>query len=144
MQEYSAVRRRWVYLSVAVLTVLAGLSVRFAPLGLPWVVMKYGGSALWAMMIYWVLALVWPKSNAVALAAIAVAIATLAEFSRLFHVAWLDAFRVSLPGAILLGRYFSVRNIVAYWVAIIAAAVLDALVLRNVANGALLESKWPP
>ena len=141
MLEHSVARHRWLYLSVAVLTVLAGLSVRFAPLGLPWVVMKYGGSTLWAMMIYWVLTLVWPKTNAVTLAAIAVAIATLAELSRLFHVAWFDAFRVSLPGAILLGRYFSVRNIVAYWVAIIAAAAFDALVLRRVAVGALLESK---
>ena len=126
---------------IAVLTVIAGLSVRFVPLGLPWVVMKYAGSALWAMMIYWVLALIWPKRGATTLAEAAAAIATLAELSRLYHTGWLDAFRASLPGIILLGRYFSLRNIAAYWIAIAAGALLDAFVLRRVADAALIESK---
>ena len=140
MRERFAAHRRWIYLCVAALTVLAGLSARFAPLGLPWVVMKYCGSALWAAMIYWVLALVWPKGRVATFAATAGMIATLAEFSRLYHVAWLDAFHASLPGAILLGRYFSVRNIVAYWLAILVTAALDGLMLRRLADGALLES----
>jgi hypothetical protein len=29
------------------------------------------------------------------------------EFSRLAHVAWLEAFRLTTPGALLLGRFFS-------------------------------------
>lgn len=128
------------YLCAAGLTVLAGLGVRFVPLGLPWFVMKYGGSALWAAMIYWILALVWPKSSAATLAVIAGVIAALAEFSRLYHVAWLDAFRMTLPGAILLGRYFSLRNIIAYWLGTLAVAALDKLVIRRFADGALLES----
>ena len=103
--------------------------------------MKYGGSMLWAVMIYWVLVLVWPGRSPVVLASAAGVIATLVEFTRLYHCAWLDAFRASLTGAVLLGRYFSVRNIVAYWVAIVAGALLDALVLRRVGNRAALESK---
>lgn len=126
---------------VAVLTAIAGLSVRFVPLGLPWVVMKYAGSALWAVMIYWALVLIWPRSGAAAMAVAAGTIATLTELSRLYHVGWLDAFRVSLPGMILLGRYFSVRNIVAYWLAIAAGALLDELVLRRMADSRLLESE---
>lgn len=122
------------------ITIIAGLSVRFAPLGLPWVVMKYGGSAMWAAMIYWVLRLAWPRRSAVALALAAGALATVVEFTRLYHCGWLDAFRASLAGAVLLGRYFSVRNIVAYWVAIAAAGLLDAHVIRRAGNRALLES----
>lgn len=136
--------RRWVYLCAAALTVLAGLSARFAPLGLPWFVMKYSGSALWAAMIYWMLALVRPKSNAATLAVAAGAIAALAEFSRLYHVTWLDAFRVTLPGALLLGRYFSLRNIVAYWLGISAVAALDGLVLRPLAVGRAARIKPAP
>lgn len=132
--------QRLIYPGAALATVAAGLSVRFAPLGLPWVVMKYGGSALWAVMIYWMLRLVWPRSGAVLLALVAGAIATLVEFTRLYHPAWLDAFRASLAGAVLLGRYFSVRNIAAYWLAIAAGALLDACVIRRAGNRALLES----
>ncbi len=91
-------------------------------------------------MIYWVLALAWPQSNVTRLALTSGAIATVTELSRLYHVAWLDTFRVSLPGIILLGRYFSVRNIVAYWLAIVAGAVFDAVVLRRQVDSALLES----
>jgi hypothetical protein len=42
----------------------------------------------------------------------------------------MDAFRLTLTGMIVLGRYFSVRDIVAYWVAISAAACVDAGIRR--------------
>jgi Protein of unknown function (DUF2809) len=108
--------------------------VRFAPFGLPWFVVKYGGSTLWAVMIYWVLVLVWPRSRPLVLAWVAGGIGLLVELQRLYHAAWLDAFRVSLPGILLLGRYFSVWDIVAYWLAIAAVALFDGLVIRRVAR----------
>jgi hypothetical protein len=120
-----------VYALLAVATVISGLLVRFAPLGLPWFVVKYGGSTLWAVMIYWVLVLVWPRSRPFVLAWVAGGIGLLVELQRLYHAAWLDAFRVSLPGILLLGRYFSVWDIVAYWLAIAAAALFDGLVIRR-------------
>ena len=106
--------------------------MRFAPLGLPWFVVKYGGSTLWAVMVYWVLVLVWPMSRPLVLASIAGGIALLVELQRLSHAAWLDAIRVSLPGILMLGRIFSVRDIVAYWLAIGAVALFDGLVIRRV------------
>ncbi len=49
----------------------------------------------------------------------------LVEFSRLVPIAPIDAFRLTLAGKILLGRYFSVKNILAYILAIAFAAILD-------------------
>jgi hypothetical protein len=121
-----------VYLAAAVVTVVAGLLVRFAPLGLPWFVVKYGGSTLWAVMIYWVLVIAWPERRPFQLAWIAGGIALLVELQRLYHAAWLDVIRASLPGILLLGRFFSVWDIVAYWVAIAVVAVLDGAVIRRV------------
>jgi Protein of unknown function (DUF2809) len=119
-----------VYVLLALATVVCGLLVRFAPLGLPWFFAKYGGSTLWAVMIYWVLVIVWPKRRPLMLALIAGGISLLVELQRLYHAAWLDAFRVSLPGILLLGRFFSVWDIVAYWLAIAAVALFDGLVIR--------------
>jgi Protein of unknown function (DUF2809) len=127
-------RQRAVYLLLAVATVISGLLVRFGPLGLPGFVVKYGGSTLWAVMVYWVLVLVWPRSRPLVLASIAGGIALLVELQRLYHAAWLDAIRVSLPGILLLGRFFSVWDIVAYWLAIGAVALFDGLVIRWVAR----------
>jgi hypothetical protein len=61
---------------------------------------------------------------------VAGAFATGVEFFKLYHSPGMDAFRLTLPGMILLGRFFSVRDIVAYWVAIGAAAWLDGRIRR--------------
>jgi hypothetical protein len=52
-------------------------------------------------------------------------IATGVEFFKLYRSQGMDAFRLTLPGTLLLGRYFSVWDIVAYWLAIALAALLD-------------------
>ena len=48
-------------LALFLVTVIAGLAVRMAPLGLPAVVVKYGGSMLWAVMIYWIVSAALPR-----------------------------------------------------------------------------------
>jgi hypothetical protein len=57
----------------------------------------------------------------------------------LWHTPLTDAFRVSLAGRILLGRYFSFRNIAAYWLAIALVALLDEMLLRQV-----MAQRWAP
>ncbi|CAN5565368.1 DUF2809 domain-containing protein [soil metagenome] len=123
-------RLRLTYLLAAIITVPVGLAVRFVPLGLPQFVVKYGGSTLWAVMVYWVLAFLWPRRTPAWLAFLAAAIAALVEFQRLWHLPALDTFRMTLPGILLLGRFFSVWDIAAYWIAILAAALCDTLVIR--------------
>jgi len=55
-------------------------------------------------------------------------VATGVEFFKLIHVPWLDAFRLTLPDILLLGRIFSGWDILVYWVAIGVGALLDARV----------------
>jgi len=113
-------------------TMMAGLAVRFAPLGLSVVVVKYGGSMLWAGMIYWIVSAALSQWSLPAVVMISGAIATAVEFFKLYSSPAMDAFRLTLPGVILLGRVFSVRDIVAYWVAIGLAAWLDGAMRRRV------------
>ncbi len=123
-------RRVGIYSGLMLVTVTAGLLLRFAPLGLPAFVVKYGGSTMWALMIYWVVAVVrlrWSVGRVVVVAGV---VATAVEFLKLYRVGWLDAFRLTLPGILLLGRYFSVWDILAYWVAIWVGAAVDAGIVR--------------
>ena len=117
-------------LAIFLVTVMAGRAVRMAPRGLPWVVVKYGGSMLWAVMIYWIVSAAMPRGRLPVVGLVAGAIATAVEFFKLYHSPGMDAFRLTLPGMILLGRYFSVRDIVAYWVAIGLAAWIDGGIRR--------------
>ena len=113
------------------LTLVLGIVLRFAPLGLPPFVVKYGGSTMWALMIYWVLAVALRSLRSWRLMVLAGVIATSVEFLKLYRTPWLDAFRLTLPGILLLGRYFSVWDIVAYWLAIGVGALVDGLVVRR-------------
>lgn len=106
-------------------TVVAGVVVRFAQLGLPPFVVKYGGSTLWALMIYWIASTVLPRWRIRTVVFLAGIISTAVEFVKLYHLPALDAFRLTLPGMVLLGRFFSIRDILAYWLAISVGAVLD-------------------
>jgi hypothetical protein len=112
-------------LTLMLVTVAAGLAIRFARLGLPPVVVKYGGSTLWALMVYWIVSTLLTSWSVPVVAVLAGAVATAVEFVKVYHSPGLDAFRLTLPGILLLGRVFSGWDIVAYWLAIVAGAVAD-------------------
>ncbi|GAJ91859.1 hypothetical protein RRH01S_02_05270 [Rhizobium rhizogenes NBRC 13257] len=115
-------------LSALVLTIACGLVLRrFGyEAHLPFTVVKYGGSILWGSMVYFLLAsiVVTAKPSKIAVAAVLIAICV--EVFRLVHMPWLDAFRLMFAGALLLGRVFSLWNILAYATGIAAALALDA------------------
>jgi hypothetical protein len=130
----NALRQRSLIRAAPALVVIAcGLSLRWYgfPLGLPAFVVKYGGSLLWATMVFLLVGLLLPHLSRMQIAAIAAAIAIVVEFSRLVHVPWLDAFRLTTAGALLLGRIFSLWNLVAYLIGIAAGIWLDGFVARN-------------
>ncbi|CCE10954.1 conserved membrane hypothetical protein [Bradyrhizobium sp. STM 3843] len=114
-------------LGLAVIVIALGLGLRFygRGLGVPAFAVKYGGSVLWATMVYVLLAAFAPRLRPLRVAAIALAIAVVVELVRLVHTPWLDSFRLTLAGALLLGRIFSIWNILAYAVGILLAMEID-------------------
>ena len=106
-------RRAPFILAVAAI-VAAGLALRLVPLGLPRPVVKCGGSALWGAMVYILVLSVRPRLAGPLALVVAGAIAIVVEASRLVPVPALDAFRLTLAGQMLLGRVFSMWNLLAY------------------------------
>lgn len=111
-------------LLLAAFTITLGLILRLAPLHLPTPVTKYAGSALYAVMIYLLCTAAAPSASPRTLALISFAITTAIEFFKLVHTPTLDAFRLTLPGKLLLGRFFAVADLLAYALAIAATAAL--------------------
>jgi Protein of unknown function (DUF2809) len=103
-------------------------------LGFPAFVVKYGGSLLWGTMVFFLVAIAAAGWTRLTAALIAFAIAVGVELFRLVHAPWLDAFRLTTAGALLLGRIFSLWNIVAYAAGILLGAALDRLVLSVLAK----------
>lgn len=113
--------------------IMAGLALRgFGPgAGLPSFVVKYGGSLLWGAMVFFLVAMAGSRLSRWHLALVSAAIAVAVELFRLVHAPWLDAFRLTLPGALLLGRIFSPWNMLAYGGGIVLGALLDRCALRR-------------
>ncbi len=124
-----------VYLGLAFATVLAGLVLRLVPLGLPHWLVKWGGSVLWAAMVYWLLAALMSAARVVSVALTAALVAGLVEWLRLCHTPGLDAFRLTLAGVLLLGRVFSRWHLVAYWATIALVSLVDLKLIRLVPRG---------
>ena len=117
---------------LCLLIMMSGLALRgfgFG-LGLPAWIVKYGGSALWAAMVFFLVAMAASHLSRLTLALMSAAIAIGVELFRLVHAPWLDAFRLTLAGALLLGRIFSLWNLLAYGVGIALALWLDRLGTR--------------
>jgi Protein of unknown function (DUF2809) len=104
--------------------IVCGLALRRFGLGwgLPAFVVKYGGSLLWGTMVFFLVAMAGSKQR-IALRSAALAIGV--ESFRLVHAPWLDDFRLTTAGALLLGRVFSPWNMLAYGVGIALAMLLD-------------------
>jgi hypothetical protein len=101
-------------------------------LGLPAFVVKYGGSLLWGTMVFFLVAIAAPSLTRWSVVTIAAVIAVGVELFRLVHTPWLDSFRLTLAGALLLGRIFSAWDILACAIGIALGALLDHLVLAIV------------
>ena len=82
------------------------------------------------MAIFWVLSWLAPRSTTTRRALLSLLIAFSIELFKLLRTPALDAFRLTLPGKLLLGRYFSVRDLLAYAVAFAVAAMLDEALFR--------------
>jgi Protein of unknown function (DUF2809) len=109
--------------------IACGLSLRGygSGLGLSAFVVKYGGSLLWGTMVFFLVALAALNLPRLGIASISALIAVAVELFRLVHAPWLDEFRLTLPGALLLGRIFSIWNVLAYGVGIGFGVLLDRL-----------------
>lgn len=123
---------------VALVVIACGLCLRWYgfPIGLSGFVVKYGGSLLWATMVFLLVGVLLPWLTRSQLAVIAAVIATVVEFSRLVHTPCVDAFRLTTAGALLLGRIFSLWNLVAYMIGIALGVWLDRLIeMHRVVKG---------
>jgi hypothetical protein len=127
----STSRQRFIDLLLAALTICAGLVLRRVPMGLPVLAVKYGGSLLWAAMVYWLAASLRPAWRPAEVGFVSALFAALVEFFKLYHTPMLDAFRRTVAGTLLLGRYFSLWDIAAYCVSILFAAWIDNRLLRR-------------
>jgi len=124
---FITVSRNRLWLLASFITVIAlGLTSRKYPFLFPAVFGKYPGDALWALMVFLGCAFFKPRASTWGLAAVALAIACLDEFSQLYQAPWINAIRRTTMGHLVLGSTFSWGDMAAYAVGIFMGALIDA------------------
>lgn len=124
--------RRAALALAAIVVIVLGLMTRLPGIGWSPMVAKYLGSLLWGVMVYCLVAWLRPGWLPVAVALAASCIAVLVEFSQLWHQSWLDEFRATRLGVLLLGRFFAWADIATYLVGIAVVAGIDRSRLKAV------------
>lgn len=118
-------RSRAVYAIAVVMVIGAGLLWRSGWVPLPRSVSKYGGDALWALMVFFGLGFVFVRVSTLRVAASAVCFAWSVEFLQLYHAPWIDGIRSTRLGHLVLGSVFNGPDLMAYVVGIAVGVVVE-------------------
>ncbi|AHJ98557.1 hypothetical protein Hsw_2962 [Hymenobacter swuensis DY53] len=106
---------------------LLGLASRRYGPWLPAFVASYAGDALWALLVFWLVGLGWPRWSSRRVAAGALSFAVLIEISQLWQPPWLLAVRGTTLGGLVLGHGFLWSDLLCY-----AAGVATGYVVERV------------
>jgi hypothetical protein len=110
--------------------ILLGLASRRFRSDLPWFIGEYAGDTLWAGMVYFLAATIWPNARTGRLAVGALAFSWAIEASQLYQAPWINSVRATTLGGLVLGFGFLWSDLICYTAGVALAVGID-LVLRR-------------
>jgi hypothetical protein len=116
------IRNRPLYAAAVAVVTATGLLWRSGLFPLPVSVAKYGGDALWALLVFTGFGFLFNTVSTVRVAVLAACFSACVEFSQLYHAAWIDAVRSTRLGRLALGSTFNAPDLLAYAAGITAGA----------------------
>ncbi len=124
-RNVSMSRKWWLYLIWLVLSMAAGLLWRSRLVPLTPFLFKYGGDAIWAMMVFFGFGILFPKVTTFRLAMISLGFAWGIEFLQLYQAPWIEAIRSYRLGHLVLGSTFNWPDLPSYALGVALGAVLE-------------------
>ncbi len=125
-------RNRVLYAGLTLAVIATGLLWRSGLIPLPPVVAKYGGDALWALMLFFGFGFLIPRASTTALSLLTLTFSWGIEFSQLYHAPWIDAVRATLPGRLVLGSIFNWPDLPSYALGVALGAWAEWRLRRKV------------
>ncbi|MGB4775585.1 MAG: DUF2809 domain-containing protein [Daejeonella sp.] len=124
-------KTRFIYIAALISTIILGLcSRKFATL-LPDFVSLNFGDALWAVMIYFGLRVLFPQKTLLFSAVTALVFSYSIEFSQLYQAEWINSIRSTSLGALVLGRGFLTADLIRYFAGIFLVFCFDVYFLKR-------------
>jgi hypothetical protein len=115
-----------------VVITIFGLPARTIADQLPTWYVQYLGDYLWAMLLFFLFALILRSMSTFKVSVIAVGFTYGIEISQLFHPVWLDDLRSIKLLALILGFTFLWSDIAAYTLGISTAALIEWFLSRKI------------
>jgi len=122
--------RPWQALAVAGVVVLGLASRRFGMFHE--VLGKYPGDVLWTLMVYLGWGFVFPKWPIAGMTLLALVTSYAVEFAKFHHAPWLENFRNTTFGHLVLGYTFSWGNLLAYTIGAAIGAAGERILYQRV------------
>ncbi len=130
-ERVSMFRLRARYVAAVVATIAIGLLVHLRGEALPPAMRDMLADALWAAMIAWWMGALLPRARLLIRSAAVYAFCVGIEVSQLYHAPAIDAIRATSVGHLVLGSDFDTRDLMAYALGVIGAALLEAIVVAR-------------
>lgn len=124
-----AKRNPFTYFFLVTTVMILGLSTRLFSAYFPNWINLYLGDALWALMIFFLLALLFRARETRWITAGALLFAFSIEISQLYHSPWIDALRKTRMGGLVLGYGFLWSDLASYTVGIGFGFLMERLML---------------
>ncbi|MBL8890289.1 MAG: DUF2809 domain-containing protein [Planctomycetaceae bacterium] len=119
------IRTRFIYMTAAIVVVVAGLASRRYRNQLPSFLAEYAGDTLWALMLFLFVSMLLAGRSILARAACSLVIAFLVEISQLYHAPWIDSIRQTTLGGLVLGFGFLWSDLVCYMSGVTCGSLVE-------------------
>lgn len=124
-------RSFYLYASLFVTSIIAGLLSRASFVSLPPFLSEYSGDTIWAMMVFWMFCCIRLKASTLHIALMAITFSFCIELSQLYHAPWIDAIRGTKLGGLVLGFGFKYSDLTCYSVGVCIGALIDWVISKK-------------
>lgn len=124
-------RKRVVYFILIIIVMILGILSRKYGEYLPYVISKYSGDILWALMVYLGFGFLLSKRRIKFVAIVSLTFSFLIEISQLYRADWINTIRETTLGALILGHGFLFSDLICYTIGILIGVTIEYFYLRN-------------
>jgi len=124
-------RNRIIYSFAVLAVIILGLCSRKFAAGLPEWINTYLGDALWALMIYLIVAMLFKNKGIKIVAIISLLFCYTIELSQLYHAPWIDSIRSTTLGGLVLGFGFLWSDMIAYTIGIAMGSGIESMIFHS-------------
>lgn len=124
-------RNRFIYFILVIIVIILGLSSRRFSEYLPYLLAKYAGDTLWALMVFLGFRFIFITKPTKFIFFSSLIISYLIEISQLYHNTFIDNIRNTIIGKLILGQGFLWSDIVCYLVGICIGVFIDKFIFQD-------------